>query len=111
FGFLEDIHRYIAAADLVITKPGSLSTYEALACQVPVVLTSLSCLMPQESGLFEAARQSDFGFGAQTFGELEDIVRQGPSQWNRKREFICRFYTPLSPTGLIERLHPLNARI
>src|SRR4051812_8326561 len=50
FGFLEDIHRYVAAADLVVTKPGALSAYESLACRVPVLFTSLRCLMPQESG-------------------------------------------------------------
>src|SRR5262249_40095752 len=28
FGFVEDLYRYIAAADIVITKPGALSAYE-----------------------------------------------------------------------------------
>src|SRR5215467_2440049 len=32
FGFVPDIHRYIAAADLVLTKPGAMSIYETLAC-------------------------------------------------------------------------------
>src|SRR5439155_1697150 len=30
-GFVQDVYRYIAAADIVITKPGALSAYEALA--------------------------------------------------------------------------------
>jgi UDP-N-acetylglucosamine:LPS N-acetylglucosamine transferase len=110
FGFLEDIHRYVAASDLVITKPGALSTYEALACRVPVLLTSLRCLMPQESGLFRAARHYDFGFCATTFAELESIVRKGPSEWNRKRESIAHFYTPSSLSPLIERMQLENVQ-
>ena len=49
FGFLADIHRYVAASDLVLTKPGALSTYEALACGTPVLLLGIRGLMPQES--------------------------------------------------------------
>jgi processive 1,2-diacylglycerol beta-glucosyltransferase len=104
FGFLKDIHRYVAAADLVVTKPGALSAYEAFACKVPVLFTGLRCLMPQESGLFAAAHHYDFGFTARTFGELEAIVRKGPGEWNRKRESVPRFYEAGCAAGLIERI-------
>src|SRR6185295_15572490 len=110
FGFLEDIHRYVAAADLVVTKPGALSTYEALACRVPVLLTSLPGLMPQESGLFNAAKHYDFGFGAKTFDEVESVIRKGPAEWSQKRESIPQFYTPQFGADLIERILPVNAR-
>jgi UDP-N-acetylglucosamine:LPS N-acetylglucosamine transferase len=110
FGFVDDIHRYVAASDLVITKPGALSTYEALACRVPVVLTNLGCLMPQESGLFNAAQHYDFGFVARTFDELERIIRKGSAEWSRKRESIAHFYMSSSAAELIERLQPANVR-
>jgi len=110
FGFLEDIHRYVAAADIVVTKPGALSTYEALACRVPVLLTSLPCLMPQESGLFNAAKRYDFGFSATTLHELESVIRKGPAEWNQKRESIAEFYTPRFGADLIERIQPVNVR-
>jgi UDP-N-acetylglucosamine:LPS N-acetylglucosamine transferase len=108
FGFLKDIHRYVAAADLVVTKPGALSTYEALACKVPVLLTSLRCLMPQESGFFDAAQHYDFGFTARTFEELEAVIRKGRSEWNRKRESIPRFYKSNCAAELIERIQTAN---
>jgi UDP-N-acetylglucosamine:LPS N-acetylglucosamine transferase len=111
FGFLGDIHRYVAASDIVVTKPGGLSTYEALACNVPVLLTALRCLMPQESGLFDAAHHYDFGFGAKTFSELELIIREGPGEWRRKRESIPQFYTPDSGRELIERIQPVDAPV
>ena len=110
FGFLEDIHRYVAASDLVVTKPGALSAYEALACRVPVLFTSPRCLMPQESGLFDAAHHYDFGFAARTFDELAAIVRKGAGEWNRKRESIPQFYKSSSAGDLIERIQPLDVR-
>jgi processive 1,2-diacylglycerol beta-glucosyltransferase len=110
FGFLADIHRYVAAADIVVTKPGALSTYEALACRVPVLLTGFRYLMPQESGLFGAAHHYDIGFSARTLDGLENIIRKGPSEWHRKRESIRHFYTPHFATDLIERIQPINVR-
>src|SRR5438128_6697974 len=108
FGFLDDFYRYVAAADIVITKPGALSTYEALACNVPVLLTGLRCLMPQETGLFEAASHYDFGFAARTFDELGVIIRKGANEWNRKRESIPQFYESASADQLLERIQPAN---
>jgi 1,2-diacylglycerol 3-beta-galactosyltransferase len=110
FGFLEDIHRYVAAADLVVTKPGALSAYEALACQTPVLFTALRCMMPQESGLFDAAHHYDFGFTARTFDEIRAVIRKGPGEWNRKRESIPQFYMAASAAELIERIQPVDVQ-
>jgi len=110
FGFLSDIHRYVAAADLVLTKPGALSTYEALACGTPVLLLGIRGLMPQESGLFQAALHYEFGYAASRLKEVKDVILRGPQEWNRLRGSISQFY--LSSTGreLIERIQPLNVR-
>jgi len=108
FGLLKDIHRYIAAADLVITKPGALSTYETLACRVPVALAGISGVMPQETGLFDAAVHYDFGFAARSIEELERIIQEGPNEWNRKRESLPYFYNASSGEEIIERILPIN---
>jgi UDP-N-acetylglucosamine:LPS N-acetylglucosamine transferase len=108
FGFVEDVYRYIAASDIVVTKPGALSAYEALACKVPVLFTGLRCLMPQESGMFQAAEHYDFGFVARTFDELEAIIRQGASVWRRKRDSIPQFYESASAGDLLEKIQPIH---
>jgi processive 1,2-diacylglycerol beta-glucosyltransferase len=38
FGFVDNIHELMAVADLIITKPGGLSSVEALAMGVPMIL-------------------------------------------------------------------------
>jgi UDP-N-acetylglucosamine:LPS N-acetylglucosamine transferase len=110
FGYLRDLHRYVVASDLVVTKPGALSTYEALACRVPVLLAGICGLMPQESGFFRAVRRYDFGFAAATFEELARTIRSGPGEWRRKRESIVHFYQHNSGHDLIERIHLADAR-
>lgn len=37
-GFVRNIHEYMAAADIMVTKPGGLTTSEGLAAGVPMVL-------------------------------------------------------------------------
>ncbi|MDE2038959.1 MAG: glycosyltransferase [Elusimicrobia bacterium] len=37
-GFTDRLHDWMAAADLVVTKPGGLTTSEALACGTPLVM-------------------------------------------------------------------------
>jgi len=108
FGFVQDLHRYVGAADLVVTKPGALSGYEALACRVPVLFTALRCLMPQESGLFEAAEHYDFGFVARTFDDLAGIIRKGANEWSRKRDSIPQFCQSASAANLLARIQPVH---
>lgn len=39
FGYIEELANYIAAADLIVTKPGGLTSSEALAMGVPIIMT------------------------------------------------------------------------
>ena len=110
FGFVRDIHDLVGAADLVITKPGALATYETLASEVPVALTAVGGLMPQESGLFKAATRCGFGFAVETLEELGDVIRQGLGGWRGKRDAIRNFYRPGSTQELIERIQPSHVR-
>jgi processive 1,2-diacylglycerol beta-glucosyltransferase len=104
FGFVEDIHRFIAASDLVLTKPGALSTFEALACGVPVLLLGIRGLMPQEAGMFRAALHYDFGFAASHMKDVESILRQGRQTWSRIRGSLGEFYQTSPGHELIEKI-------
>jgi processive 1,2-diacylglycerol beta-glucosyltransferase len=109
FGFVDNIHVLIGAADLVITKPGALSTYEALASAVPTALYAIGGLMPQESGLFHAARRLGFSFAVNTLDELRMVVRKGVAEWASRRRAISEFYRPGSSRDIIERLAHADA--
>jgi processive 1,2-diacylglycerol beta-glucosyltransferase len=40
FGFVENLEEYLAEADILVTKPGGLTTSEALSVGVPMILVS-----------------------------------------------------------------------
>jgi processive 1,2-diacylglycerol beta-glucosyltransferase len=110
FGFVREIHSLVAASDLVITKPGALATYEALASQVTPVLSAIGGLMPQESGLFHAARSHGFGYAVQTIEELRTVISEGVHQWRLKHESMASFYAPETIPELFERIELIHAR-
>lgn len=51
-GYIEPIHELMAAADLLVTKPGGLTTSEALSVELPMLLTEPSPGQEQENAAF-----------------------------------------------------------
>ena len=88
----------------MLTKPGALSTYETLACGVPVLLLGLRGLMPQESGLFHAAAHYEFGFVASRLSDVEDVINQGRHVWNKLRSSLSSFYQISYGEEIVERI-------
>ncbi len=83
---------------------------ESLLAMATVALTAVGGLMPQESGLFEAATTRGFGYAVRTMEELREVLRQGLGGWREKRDAIQRFYRPGSNLEIIERIQPSHVR-
>jgi UDP-N-acetylglucosamine:LPS N-acetylglucosamine transferase len=52
-GYSDEVERLMRAADVMISKLGGLSTYEAMASRVPVIADVITPPMPQEAGAGE----------------------------------------------------------
>lgn len=49
-GYSEEVERLMQAANVMVSKLGGLTTFEALACRVPIIADTTTPPMPQESG-------------------------------------------------------------
>jgi UDP-N-acetylglucosamine:LPS N-acetylglucosamine transferase len=49
-GYSEQVEQLMSAANVMISKLGGLTTFEALACRVPIIADVISGPMPQEAG-------------------------------------------------------------
>jgi UDP-N-acetylglucosamine:LPS N-acetylglucosamine transferase len=49
-GYSDQIEQLMHAANVMISKLGGLTTFEALACRVPIIADAITPPMPQESG-------------------------------------------------------------
>lgn len=50
FGFTDQVHNLMDAADVIVTKPGPGVIAESIVKELPIVLDNLSEIMPQEAG-------------------------------------------------------------
>jgi UDP-N-acetylglucosamine:LPS N-acetylglucosamine transferase len=49
-GYSEHVEQLMAAANVMISKLGGLTTFEALACRLPIIADGTTTPMPQEAG-------------------------------------------------------------
>ncbi|HKP71790.1 MAG TPA: glycosyltransferase, partial [Pyrinomonadaceae bacterium] len=49
-GYSEHVEQLMQAANVMISKLGGLTTFEALACRLPIIADAITPPMPQESG-------------------------------------------------------------
>src|SRR4029077_10761823 len=49
-GYSDEVEKLLGAANVMISKLGGLSTFEALSCRVPIIADGTTQPMPQEAG-------------------------------------------------------------
>ena len=89
------MHRWMQASDLMVSKPGALTMFEAFASELPVAVNALSAIMPQEIGLAESIRSRRLGFWVRSPAELAGSVRrflEKPAELRELRSNIGNFY-------------------
>jgi 1,2-diacylglycerol 3-beta-galactosyltransferase len=85
-GYCEDIHRYMAVADVFVGKAGPQSVSEALALGLPVLIDGWRVL-PQERALTRWIRVSGVGT---TFRRASGFVRKAEALAARPRPYEAR---------------------
>lgn len=74
FEFTHEVPALMRASDAVITKAGSITIAESLACGLPIILSSV--IEGQESGNVELIERHEVGRLARSVGEIVDAVRE-----------------------------------
>ncbi|MBE3594432.1 MAG: hypothetical protein IMX04_05280 [Candidatus Carbobacillus altaicus] len=77
-GFTQDIALFMAASDIIITKPGGLTTSEAIASQLPMILYKPLPGQEEDNALF----LSELGV-AWMAGSVAEVVRHVQKLWHR----------------------------
>ena len=49
-GYSDEVEQLMRAANVMISKLGGLTTFEALSCRVPIIADAITAPMPQEAG-------------------------------------------------------------
>jgi UDP-N-acetylglucosamine:LPS N-acetylglucosamine transferase len=75
-GYSEQVEQLMHAADVMVSKLGGLTTFEALACRVPIIADATTPPMPQESGAATMLARRGAGVLLQKTSDIVPVVRR-----------------------------------
>jgi processive 1,2-diacylglycerol beta-glucosyltransferase len=75
-GYSEQVEQLMQAANVMVSKLGGLTTFEALACRVPIIADATTPPMPQESGAATMLARRGAGVLLKHAGDIVPVVRR-----------------------------------
>lgn len=75
-GYSEQVEQLMQAANVMVSKLGGLTTFEALACRVPIIADATTPPMPQESGAATMLAHRGAGVLLRRAGDIVPEVRR-----------------------------------
>lgn len=70
-GYSDEIEKLMQSANVMVSKLGGLTTFEALACRLPIIADTITPPMPQEAGTVNLIAKRGAGI---LLGKASDIV-------------------------------------
>lgn len=75
-GYSDEVEKLMRAANVMISKLGGLTTFEALSCRVPIIADSTTEPMPQEAGTAEMVVKSGAAVMLQKPSDVVPVIRR-----------------------------------
>src|SRR6266705_5551050 len=75
-GYSEEVEQLMHAANVMISKLGALSTFEALSCHVPIIADGTTQPMPQEAGTVNLIVKRGAGVLLQRTSDIVPVIRR-----------------------------------
>jgi UDP-N-acetylglucosamine:LPS N-acetylglucosamine transferase len=75
-GYSEHIEQLMGAANVMISKLGGLTTFEALACRLPIIADATTSPMPQEAGAAQLIEKRGAGVLLQSASDVVPVIRR-----------------------------------
>lgn len=74
-GYSDEIEKLMQSANVMISKLGGLTTFEALACKLPIIADSTTPPMPQEAGTVQLIEQRGAGISLKKSVDIVPTIR------------------------------------
>ncbi|HST52307.1 MAG TPA: glycosyltransferase [Pyrinomonadaceae bacterium] len=75
-GYSDQVEQLMQAANVMVSKLGGLTTFEALACRVPIIADATTPPMPQESGAASLIARRGAGVLLKQTRDIVPVVRR-----------------------------------
>ena len=108
--YSDEIEQLMSAANVMISKLGGLTTFEALACRVPIIADVITDPMPQEAGTAKLIAQRGAGVMLNQASDVVNVVRrmmEDEVHYSRMRAATAGLALPNSTQYIVEEIAAL----
>jgi UDP-N-acetylglucosamine:LPS N-acetylglucosamine transferase len=109
-GYSDEIEKLMSAANVMISKLGGLTTFEALACRVPIIGDVITEPMPQEKGTANLIAQCGAGVMLKRSSDVVPVVRrmmEDEVHYSRMRAATVGLAIPNATRYIVEEIAAL----
>jgi UDP-N-acetylglucosamine:LPS N-acetylglucosamine transferase len=109
-GYSDEIEKLMSAANVMISKLGGLTTFEALACRVPIIADMITDPMPQEAGTANLIAECGAGVMLRRAIDIVPVVRrmmEDEVHYSRMRAATVSLAIPNSTRYIVEEIAAL----
>ncbi|HEU4869320.1 MAG TPA: glycosyltransferase [Pyrinomonadaceae bacterium] len=109
-GYSDEIEKLMSAANVMISKLGGLTTFEALACRVPIIADMITEPMPQEAGTADLIAQRGAGVMLTRLSDVVPVVRrmmEDEVHYSRMRAATAALALPNATRQIVEEIAAL----
>jgi UDP-N-acetylglucosamine:LPS N-acetylglucosamine transferase len=112
-GYSEQVEQLLSAANVMISKLGGLSTFEAFACRVPIIADGITTPMPQEAGTAALVVKRGAGVILQRASDIVPVVRrmvEDSAHYSAMRAATIGLALPNATRHIVEEITALIPR-
>jgi UDP-N-acetylglucosamine:LPS N-acetylglucosamine transferase len=109
-GYSDEIEKLMSAANVMISKLGGLTTFEALACRLPIIADVITEPMPQEAGTANLIAQRGAGVMLKRSSDVVPVVRrmiEDELHYSRMRAATVGLAIPNATRQIVEEIAAL----
>lgn len=109
-GYSDEIEKLLSAANVMISKLGGLTTFEAFACRVPIIADVITDPMPQEAGAANMIAARGAGVLLKRSSDVVPVVRrmiEDDTHYSRMRAATAGLAIPNATRYIVEEIAAL----
>ena len=109
-GYSDEIEKLMHSANVMVSKLGGLTTFEALACRLPIIADITTPPMPQEAGTVKLIAKRGAGILLEKASDIVPTIQSligDSSRYRDMREAAASLSTPNSTEQIINEITAL----
>lgn len=109
-GYSDDIEKLMHSANVMVSKLGGLTTFEALACRLPIIADATTPPMPQEAGTVKMIEKRGAGIllrrSADIVPTIQNLLKDN-GEYSRMKAATAGLTMPNSTDQIIREINAL----